>query len=196
MEETLSTNWRNTFSLLAGLICSLLLTGSCYIYIFFILHLDMFGYEEVISPEARDLEYVLSMGALSLATIGIALWLRYVGKIYGGIGFYIPVAPTLILLLLFCTRYMIKSNYYQTFDGEVWAKDKPVKMMRKIVKTKMLIGKTKREVEAMLGPGSKEKYNQGKQGVFYYYDNNYRAILEITYKNNITTETDIGCYCD
>ncbi|HLP51322.1 MAG TPA: hypothetical protein VK154_10590 [Chitinophagales bacterium] len=186
----------NAITFTGGLVFSLVINGCCY-FILFIKYFDLFGYDEITRPEERDFAILLSLIAILTGTIAIALLLRRTDKKYAGIGFYLPSAVTWVLLLfIYLPRYVVKSNYYQPFNKQIWMEERPIKMSRQIVKDKTLVGKTRAHVEARLGKASKN-YQQGYTGaVSQYTDKNNFTYLSIVYSNNIVAEVYVGCYCD
>ncbi|MBP6732596.1 MAG: hypothetical protein KA149_11085 [Chitinophagales bacterium] len=60
----------------------------------------------------------------------------------------------------------------------------------------MLIGKSKKQVEAILGNGIKTEWGGDKELIYHYYDPQEYTYLGVTYVNSKVTDTYFGCDCD
>lgn len=108
-------------------------------------------------------------------------------------GFWLVFLFVAIIPLWIAPRYFVKSNYYQPFDKTVWLKEHPLKMTREIERTGMLKGKTKPEVENMIGIGKA----YGSDGSSYIYpDKNDWSFLYVSYENGRTKQVYTGCHCN
>lgn len=102
---------------------------------------------------------VVSLGIISLITFFLLRWM--IGKwtqdagyknvfTIGGTFVMTPVIYLVLIMGLLCS-----SSYYQStdFDEEVWmsSPDERFRMAEDIIDSRMLIGKTKTEIEALLG---------------------------------------------
>jgi hypothetical protein len=186
-------NWRNAGFFILGFIISTILNGICY-YFMLLQHFDLFGDIEITAPEERDRTIIAEAFLIVLATTAITYLLHRNGKRYTAVGFWQPAIIGILILMFTVPRFVIKSNYYEPFNKKVWASDRPLKMTRALVKDKSLIGKTKQEVELLLGKGNEGKWELQK---FVLYPNEKDvSYLYLEYRNDTVIEAGVGCYCD
>ncbi len=155
----------------------------------------MFGCDQCINPEGRCGRIILQLLAFTGCTTPVMIWFWFKDRraLYG---FLLPLLPAILLLFVLIPNYLNKSNYYQKFDPKVWRTEHPVKMLRYIAKSEMLIGKSKKQVEAILGNGIKTEWGGDKELIYHYYDPQEYTYLGVTYVNSKVTDTYFGCDCD
>ena len=141
---------KNLLALIFGLVLSLLISGIIYYYLF-LETFDLFGIDSLKDPERRHGKIFFTSFATTFLTITIAILLKK--RKYFSIGFGLPAIIGIVIIIVIGPTYLIKSNYYEEFDHKKWVSEQVdrIKMARKIIKDKSLLGLTKEQVINKLG---------------------------------------------
>ena len=166
-----------TISLILGFFISGLF--NCLVYIILIIYtFDILRFNLLIDPESVHAKLFYTGFAMTILTVLIIYLLLKQQKKFFSIGIGLPSLIGVFLMLKFGLLYFNKSNYYETFDKNVWNKSKikQIKMARVIVKDSVLIGLTKEEVFKMLGEEQVSSNNDSTEYLRYWTENNVCAL--------------------
>ena len=99
-----------------------------------------------------------------------------------------------LCLIHFGIDVIQKSSYYSDYNKTEWLEkeEKPIKMIRTIKESKMLIGMSKEELIETLGP-SQESYRRDSNQ-FYFDTDRYESPLLINLKKDTVVDIYMSCY--
>jgi len=177
--------------LIVGVLCALL-----FAYFMFDRHFDMFGYAQVTQPEQRDGRILLESLLFVVGGTVLAFLMRKTKLHYFAAGFWLVFLCVSLLPIITASRYFVKSNYRQPFSQREWLEKHPLKMSREIEKIGMVMGKTRQEVEQLLGKGDSVGWATDGVGFAYNAGDWNDAFLYVKYKDNKAEVVEVGCYCD
>lgn len=116
---------------------------------------------------ARKIDFTLFLFHFVIAIILLLLGLK---KLKAQWGLRVPLMLVGLVFTFLaiepCIKVISKSNYEIDFEQEKWRERVDIRMARNLVKTEKLLGKSKDEVQSLLGAG--EKLNIDPNSLFYY----------------------------
>jgi hypothetical protein len=150
------------------------------------------GYS-IAEREKQDLHYMLASG-LSLSITSILAYFYYrisknKYKLLYSLAILLPLFYNIYVLAIVLTRFVDKSNYYETWNIERWDKEKPLKMARKLCKDKALIGMSKDSVLLMVGYGEASKYTHSDKDSWVYETSRKYFYFVIVFQNDTVADT-------
>lgn len=149
----------------------------------------------IVEREKQDLHYMLVSG-LSLSITSILAYFYYrisknTYKLLYSLAILLPLFYNIYVLAIVLTRFIDKSNYYETWNIERWDKEKPLKMARKLCKDKSLIGMSKDSVLLMVGYGEASKYTHSDKDSWVYETSRKYFYFVIIFQNDVVINTDL-----
>jgi len=172
-------------SIIAGFIISIIISGLVY-YVLFLNTFELFGIKSTTDPERADAKIFYTTLALLVLTGTSVLSLILKNRKFTAIGVGIPILIAIGLLVKVGSVYMIKSNYYEAFNKDIWLQNtnKPARMARQLIKSKELVGMTMNQVTEKLG---KSHYMESDTAMVYWTDGCYCKFILFFEKNKFKT---------
>jgi Ca2+/Na+ antiporter len=171
MPDSLSS-FEMTSRHVASFLGGLLFTSIIYGVLLYIVVMGTFSLsgERLTEKENREAFFFYTAVSVTVITICVIYRLYKKGQKYSAVGISIPLLFALYICLQTGLVYAENLSYHQAFQKTIWTQSelKPFRMAKTLVKSNMLIGKSRQQIIDQLGKGEEvEETGQNNNREFF-----------------------------